>query len=639
MSSNKEFKVILSKVGWCGHCTDFLPVFNESKNLIKNNKTLKNVNIDFEVYDMEQDKGIFETKYGELVDKVEGYPTVFLAQIKNDKLSKTIEIGHTQKSVDFIKLIGDAYKTFSNQTGGNNNEYNENNNEYNENNNEYNEYNENELYKQKYLKYKSKYLQYKAQKGGIINEKESNPCEKGKSNPIFTFGNKKIVKYTPIFGKYLGESFYKLFDGTSCDPEKPIELQILLDKLGKLDINQIFVALDQLLKDYKALDKKKFNHFNQLLLSLIIMYLPRIEEHLEKVTDTKSILNTLNKIKEIIDVKTGWCVKVKEKLKCGDKNVSFDLDALLQKANLLFLKNILRNLKNDKASIAFFKNLKITEDNLNNLACLCAQIIIEHHKATGKYDIPLLVIIVEIEASDKNIETFNRLNSLLSKILSQILKGFDSKLKNILLEVFKKYEFKTEYKDNIEKIKTIIQELTSTFNSVTTVEDKKKVILESMKKKSISDTFIPFINQIVIDILQKINENYSLLPEILYFLYQTFLQKSNKDDVRRTIFYYNTYYLRYINKIIIDYVLIDPNHCSALVGSVIQRLIANLTQDKITAINITILFDYVSFRKLIKQIYEKQNTSPKPDVFDEKKVLTCTFSNIDTLLSQLSKSI
>ena len=53
MKENSEIKVILSKVGWCGHCTDFLPVFNESKNLIKNNKTLKNVNIDFEVYDME----------------------------------------------------------------------------------------------------------------------------------------------------------------------------------------------------------------------------------------------------------------------------------------------------------------------------------------------------------------------------------------------------------------------------------------------------------------------------------------------------------------------------------------------------------------------------------------------------------
>jgi thiol-disulfide isomerase/thioredoxin len=150
MSSNKEFKVILSKVGWCGHCTDFLPVFNKSKNLIKNNKTLKNIKVDFEVYDMEQDKGIFETKYGGLVDKVEGYPTVFLAQIKNDKLSKTVEIGHAQQPDAFIKLISNAYEDFSKQTGGNNNEL------------ENESIVIDELYKQKYLKYKAKYLQYKS---------------------------------------------------------------------------------------------------------------------------------------------------------------------------------------------------------------------------------------------------------------------------------------------------------------------------------------------------------------------------------------------------------------------------------------------------------------------------------------------
>ena len=141
MNSNNKYKVILSKVEWCGHCKDFLPVFNESKNLIKNNKILKNVSVDFESYDMEKDKGIFETKYSDLVDKVEGYPTVFLAQIKNDKLSKTVEIGHAPKAKDFIKLISNAYEDFSNQTGGN----------------------QNELYKQKYLKYKTKYLQYKIQ--------------------------------------------------------------------------------------------------------------------------------------------------------------------------------------------------------------------------------------------------------------------------------------------------------------------------------------------------------------------------------------------------------------------------------------------------------------------------------------------
>ena len=162
MSSNKELKVILSKVGWCGHCIDFLPIFNKSKNLIKNNKILKNVKVDFEVYDMEEDKGIFETKYGNLVDKIEGYPTVFLAKVKNDKISETVEIGHSQKSENFIKLITDAYAGFSQQKGGANN----------------NEDELNELYKLKYLKYKAKYLKYKAQTGGeICEDKCKNICD------------------------------------------------------------------------------------------------------------------------------------------------------------------------------------------------------------------------------------------------------------------------------------------------------------------------------------------------------------------------------------------------------------------------------------------------------------------------------
>jgi len=151
MTSNEELKVILSKVEWCGHCKDFLPVFNESKNLIKNDKILKNININFEVYDMEKEKGLFETKYKNLVDKVEGYPTVFLAKVKNDKISHTVEIGHAQNPDNFIKLIGDAYSDVLKQTGGTT---------------------EDDIYKQKYLKYKAKYFKLKKQYGGFpFNQK------------------------------------------------------------------------------------------------------------------------------------------------------------------------------------------------------------------------------------------------------------------------------------------------------------------------------------------------------------------------------------------------------------------------------------------------------------------------------------
>jgi thiol-disulfide isomerase/thioredoxin len=166
MTSNEELKVILSKVEWCGHCTDFLPVFNESKNLIKNDKILKNININFEVYDMEQDKGIFETKYKNLVDKVEGYPTVFLAKVKNDKISHTVEIGHAQNPDNFIKLIGDAYADVLKQTGGTT---------------------EDDIYKQKYLKYKAKYFKLKKQYGGF-------PFEQKIHKLIFDIRNFTICK-------------------------------------------------------------------------------------------------------------------------------------------------------------------------------------------------------------------------------------------------------------------------------------------------------------------------------------------------------------------------------------------------------------------------------------------------------------
>jgi hypothetical protein len=191
MITKKDYKVIFSKVNWCGHCKDFLPVFNESKNLVKNNNMFKNVNMDFEVYDMEEDKGIFETKYSELVDKVEGYPTVFLAQIKNDKLFKTVEIGHAKESKDFIKLLSDAYKSFSEQKGGNL---------------------EDDMYKQKYLKYKQKYIELKTQFGGVNRFK-------------------LIIKRKPESGLHFYYYFYNYF---IIDNQKPEDINTFTKENNKI---------------------------------------------------------------------------------------------------------------------------------------------------------------------------------------------------------------------------------------------------------------------------------------------------------------------------------------------------------------------------------------------------------------------
>ena len=141
MNSNKELKVILSKVKWCGHCTDFLPIFNKSQEFVKKNKILKNVKVNFEVYDMEEDAGLFKTKYEDLVDQIKGYPTVFVTQIEDGKRIKTVDIDYSDNPEIFIENISKTYNKLT-QNGG---------------------FNEEELYKQKYLKYKAKYIQLKAE--------------------------------------------------------------------------------------------------------------------------------------------------------------------------------------------------------------------------------------------------------------------------------------------------------------------------------------------------------------------------------------------------------------------------------------------------------------------------------------------
>ena len=141
MNSNKELKVILSKVNWCDHCTDFLPIFNKSHEFVKKNKILKNVKVNFEVYDMEEEEGLFKTKYADLVDKIKGYPTIFVTQIEDGKRIKTVDIEHSDNPAKFIDNVSKTYNELS-ITGG---------------------FNEEELYKQKYLKYKAKYIQLKAE--------------------------------------------------------------------------------------------------------------------------------------------------------------------------------------------------------------------------------------------------------------------------------------------------------------------------------------------------------------------------------------------------------------------------------------------------------------------------------------------
>jgi thiol-disulfide isomerase/thioredoxin len=151
MKNNKqELKVILSKVAWCGHCTNFLPVFNKSQKLTKNNKYLKDTNVNFEVYDMEEDLAKFKSNnYEDLLPQINGYPTVIVTSLKNGKRVNTEIINHSTDPREFINTVGETYNKLISQSGG---------------------LREEDFFKQKYLKYKQKYIELKAQIGGDIIE-------------------------------------------------------------------------------------------------------------------------------------------------------------------------------------------------------------------------------------------------------------------------------------------------------------------------------------------------------------------------------------------------------------------------------------------------------------------------------------
>ena len=630
MSSNKRLKVILSKVDWCGHCKDFLPVFNESKNLIKNNKTLKNVSVDFEVYDMEQDKGIFQTKYEKLVDKVEGYPTVFLAQIKNDKLSKTVEIGHAQKSEDFVKLIGDAYKSFSNQTGGNL---------------------EDDMYKQKYLKYKAKYLQYKAQKGGRIELSAKHKCATT-LNPVFTFDDDmKIIKDTSAMG--IGKSSYKFFKDNTCSVNQPLE-----NLLNSLTINQIYKALVELLKNYND-NPVQFKHFNQLLLSLIILYLQRIDEHFKTLTDKinelPDILKTLNHINErIIVSETSWCKLVKKnKLKCGDKDIEdgINLNTLLEEAiskgKLKLqeatvkekLKIMLSNLKDDCESLAILTKLNNEKKiYINYLVCLCAEIIIEYYNKYANYNIPLLVLLIKIEAYDLNLETFNRGNSLSALTIMRINELLEKRLEDFIAKIFND----NPYVDHAEQIKKITAELRSPDKF--SLEEFRQTTLYILKEKNISTDIFCTIKKIIIEILNKIKGDINLFPQFLYFVHTQIKKFIPEKDIRKIIFVINLYYLRFLVTIIFNLATKDKKHCYVLVAAVMQNLFNSFIKEDINPgkPKIDLLISFDEEIGIVKDINSLLDTQPndKPDKFKEiTDGCTLPLGKHDDFLSKFSEPI
>ena len=78
---SKEIKVILARAGWCGHCQDFEPIYEETKtNYDNDEKFLNEYKISFNDYDVATNDGKtnFTINHLDALNMVEGYPTVLV---------------------------------------------------------------------------------------------------------------------------------------------------------------------------------------------------------------------------------------------------------------------------------------------------------------------------------------------------------------------------------------------------------------------------------------------------------------------------------------------------------------------------------------------------------------------------------
>ncbi len=171
---SKKITVILAKSGFCIHCKNFEPIYEESRNNYKENEYLDNHNINFLDYDFatEEGKTNFTISHLNAIELVERYPTVLVniydKNDNNDKNRKYYTIEHTvvnnninneeekikEASNRFLINLSNLLKSLESgnkvlylQTGG-----------YMKN---YQTSLKEEIYRKKYLKYKAKYLELK----------------------------------------------------------------------------------------------------------------------------------------------------------------------------------------------------------------------------------------------------------------------------------------------------------------------------------------------------------------------------------------------------------------------------------------------------------------------------------------------
>jgi thiol-disulfide isomerase/thioredoxin len=87
----QQIDVILAHAHFCPHCTHFLPIFDKAEKEAKKHEFLKDYDVTFEKYDFDPNNADaekheidFNNEHPEIINNVDGFPTVFVKINKTD---------------------------------------------------------------------------------------------------------------------------------------------------------------------------------------------------------------------------------------------------------------------------------------------------------------------------------------------------------------------------------------------------------------------------------------------------------------------------------------------------------------------------------------------------------------------------
>lgn len=112
---SKEISVIFVRASWCGHCRNFEPIFEKTKQNYLDNDFFKDYKMNFVDYDLEspERKFSFESSHPDATKLISGFPTIIIKIADNDKIGKYHTIEHTVVASKFKER--DQHREASNE--------------------------------------------------------------------------------------------------------------------------------------------------------------------------------------------------------------------------------------------------------------------------------------------------------------------------------------------------------------------------------------------------------------------------------------------------------------------------------------------------------------------------------------------